>query len=473
MNTGKKIAYNSFVSVASRALATVVSLIIVGLMTRYLGKSGYGSYSTILAFVYVFTVLADLGLYSIAVRDISREGADEEKIIKNAFSIRFLAGLFLFLMGVIIVWFFPYSSLVKKGVAIGSIGFWFLSNVNVLIGLFQKHLRMEKVALAELAGRAVQLGLVWWIIRAEGTFLNLVWAMSLAGLVNFVLVFYFARRWVGLKLELDFSFWRRMLKQSLPLAAASVLVMVYFKLDTIMLSLMKDETAVGIYSVAYRVLENLIFLPTMFVGLLMPLFSRYFAGDLSFFKKTANLAQRVFLITVVPLVGGGIFLAERIIIFLAGRDFFEAGPVLAVLLVALGAIFFGAIYSNLLIAAGQQKKLTWVFGLGALFNFSLNLIFIPRFSFLGAAFTTLLTEILVTTLMLLFCWRSFRFLPTFASAGPAFFATTLMLLILYFLREQNLLVLVGTGGVIYLLVLYFVGGIKRADFKFVFGKDVL
>ena len=192
---GRKIAYNTIIAAGARVINLALSLIIIGLITRYLGQSGFGQYATILAFLYFFSVLADLGLYSICLREISRPRADEGEIASNAFTLRLIAGLFIFALAPLISCLFPYPGQVKLGILIGAVGFWLLSNSQVLMGVFQKHLRMEKVALAEFLGRLAQLGLVLFFIRQEKSFLFIVGAMVASALVNFLLVFFFSQKY--------------------------------------------------------------------------------------------------------------------------------------------------------------------------------------------------------------------------------------------------------------------------------------
>ena len=92
----RKIAYNTIFAAGARIIAVSLSLVSLGFITRYLGKEGFGNYSLILAFLYIFNILADLGLYSLMTREISRPGADERKIASNIFTIRIFA-LLLFL----------------------------------------------------------------------------------------------------------------------------------------------------------------------------------------------------------------------------------------------------------------------------------------------------------------------------------------------------------------------------------------
>ena len=82
----KKIAYNVVFSAVAKVLSTILALVGIGFITRYLGKEGFGDYATVLAFFSFFGAIADLGLYSISVREISREGADEKKIMGNVFT---------------------------------------------------------------------------------------------------------------------------------------------------------------------------------------------------------------------------------------------------------------------------------------------------------------------------------------------------------------------------------------------------
>ena len=157
MTVIKRIAYNTVFSAGARVIAVALSLFSLGIIARYLGKEGFGDYSLILSFIYIFNILADLGLYSLMTREISRPGADERKIASNIFTLRMVA-LFIFLgMAISLVWLFPYTERVKLGVVIASFGYLFLSASQVLMGIFQKYLKIDRAGLADIIGRLVQL----------------------------------------------------------------------------------------------------------------------------------------------------------------------------------------------------------------------------------------------------------------------------------------------------------------------------
>ncbi len=459
----RKIAYNTIISAASRIAGTIVALFIIGLTTRYLGQNGFGDYSTILAFLYVFSVLADLGLNSIALREISKSGAAESEIVSHAFSLRFWSGLAVFGIAPLAAWLFPYPAQVKIGVAIAAFGYWCLSVSGISVVVFQKYLKMEKVALAELAGRLAQLALVVFCIWKNYGFLSIVLTTSVSSLVNLILIYLFAQKYIPMKLTWNLAYWRKMIRASLPLAISAVFVMVYFKLDTVMLSLMKPSGDVGIYGAAYKILENLIFFPAMFVGLVMPLLSKYAFVDGPNFRRVAQKTFDLLLIFASPLVFGGLILSGPIIHLIAGSQFSAAAGVLNILILATSIIFFGSLFSNMIIALEKQKSLAKIYGLGAAVNFGVNLILIPRFSYWGAAGSTLFTELLVTVLMMTVIKKTVGSLPNFGLVWKVIFASLAMALALWALGDLNLFILLPLGGLVYFLALLGFGGISISE----------
>lgn len=450
----RKIAYNTLIAAGARAIGLALSLIIIGLITRYLGQTGFGQYATILAFLYIFTVFADAGLYSICVRDISRPGADEKKIASQAFSLRFLLGLFFFALAPLVALFFPYPYSVQCGILIGALGFWSLSNAQVLMGVFQKYLRMDKVALAELVGRVIQLGLVIFFVWQKMGFLSIVWAMVGGALINFILVYIFAQQYIPISFQINLTYSWQLLKEALPLGMAVILVMIYFKLDTVMLSVMKTPAEVGIYGLAYKILESLIFFPAMFVGLIMPLMSKYALIDQAKFKKISQKTLDILLMAIIPLIVGTFFLSPKIIVLIAGSDFICSANVLNILIVATGIIFLGALFSNQIIALKKQKTLAYIYGFGAVINVVTNLIFIPKYSYYGAAGTTVLTELVVTILMLIVIAQTLKAWPSFKPIFKYLLGACLMAIPLYFLASWNLLILIILGILVYFITLY-------------------
>ncbi|MEA2097859.1 MAG: flippase [Patescibacteria group bacterium] len=463
-NLTQKIAYNALFSAGARVVEVAIALVIIGLTTRYLGDGGFGDYIIVITFIYIFSVIADLGLYSIVVREISRNGADEEKIVNNAFTLRLVAGFFILGSAFFVSLIFPYSESVKVGIGIAAIGFWILSNIQVLMGLFQKHLAMDKIAIAEILGRVIQLFFVITCIKLDLGFLYIIFAIFLGAIFNFALVLFFTSKYIKIRLKFDFKFWKEMLRQAYPLAISAILVLIYFKLDTIFLSVMKTREDVGVYGLSYKILENLIFFPAMIVGLTMPIMSKYIFTDRNKFKSVVQRTLNFLIIAVVPMTVGVVFISDKIIKLLGGSEGFKDSPlVLNILMMALGFIFLGALFSNIIIAANKQKQLAQIYFVGMIFNIIANFIFIPRYSYFGAAATTVVTELLVTILMIIVVYRSIKFIPSFAILFKVAFASFLMAVMLHHFSYLNIFYLLALGSAVYLSSIYFIGGISKDE----------
>lgn len=470
MTLVNKIAYNTVASTGARIIGVAFSLINIGFIARYLGREGFGSYSLILAFLSIFNILADLGLYSLMTREISRPGADEKKIASNIFTLRIVVLLILLTLAIIAIWFFPYTYQVKLGVVIVTIAILFLSASQVLMGIFQKYLRTDRAALSEVIGRAIQLGLSILFIYLDLGFFAILAALIAGAGAIFALNFFFARKYVSLTLAFDFSYWKEVFKMTLPIAVSIVLTLIYFKIDSIFLSLGAINRSsnnpisdVGIYNIAYKVLEGTIFFPAMFVGLIMPLLSKFAFSDREQFKKIFQKALDILIIFIVPLVVGLLLLSLPIVVLIGGKDFNVSSPVLQILSLAIGLIFLGNLLGYSIIALNKQKAGAWIYFGGMIFNVATNLIFIPKYSYLGAAGTTVVTEFLVTVLMLWLIYKTINYFPSFKIIFKTLFAGLTMGAVIYYFQNWNLFLLIGLGLVVYFGTLFLVKGIKKEE----------
>lgn len=456
MAIARKIAYNVLLNSFLKVFSTVVlSLFSIRLITGYLGQEGFGQYSTVLAFFALFSAIADLGLSSLTVREISREGAPEKVILSKVLALRLLSSLAVFLLSPILIVLFHYTDELKIGILIAA-GATIFSTLSLMLnGVFQKRLAMDKVALIEFIGKLLQVSMVVLVVKADLGFLATSATLLVSLSFNALTVLLLARRYVRFSPLVDIAYWKTFLRASLPMGATAIITFAYFKMDTIILSLLQPSAHVGIYNVAYKIMENLIFFPAMLVGLILPLLSRSIFTQRAQFEEIAHKTFKVFCIIIVPIVVGAFFLAPDIIRLVSGEGFQESVLVLRILIFALGCIFFGHFFTMLLVVGNAQKKLMQGLLFVAAFNIGLNVLFITRYSYVGAAVASVATELLVVLLTGLLVRRYIRYVPSFMSIGRILFSGILMGVTLFFSESLSFL-LSGIAGVsVYIFGLWF------------------
>lgn len=479
MSLSKKIATNTLIQIIGKVLSTALGLFSLALITRYLGQSGYGEYTTVINYLTIFAVLADFGLTLVTVQMISgvEKGEKENKILNNLFTFRLISIILFLALSPIVLFFIPYSASIKIGILITAPFFIFPALTQIIVGLLQKRLKMGKAVIAEVSSRLVLIvGIVLaWQMKAG---LNGILLATLAsGASSFILHYILARNLAQFKLAWDFEFWKMIIKKSWPLAITIVLNLLYLRTDIIFLSLYKSSAEVGIYGAAYRVIDVLTTIPFMFAGLILPIITTaWLEKRKAYFKKTLQRAFDFMIIISLPLLVGGIMLARPIMIAVAGEDFAASGQILSLLMVAVTFIFAGTMFSHAVIAIDKQKKLIgfYIFtSISALLGY---LILIPLYSSVGAAIVTIYSEAIIAIFSAYCVYKYTKFLPTINTFLKTVIASFIMGFFLYFYPNDlsagflNLIIIIILAGLIYGLFLFLLGGINIHDLKIMFKK---
>ncbi len=466
-----KVAANTLIQVVTKVASTALSLVSMALVTRYLGRYGFGQFTTAITFVTFFSIAADLGLTLVTTQLISRPGADQSAVMSNLFSFRLVTGIGIIALAPLAVLFFPYEPIVKQGVGIAALAFLFVILSQVFVSLFQRELKTDRIAVAEVGSRMLMVAMTYLAVRNDWGVSGVLWAMTAANALSFSLHYLFALRFVTLRWTFDPKQWRDILVRSWPLIVTIVMNLVYLKTDTLLLSLLKNQSEVGLYGAAYRVVDVLITIPFMIGGTVLPILTaRWLSGNREEYRR---VWQRVFDASAIlawPLVAGGFVMARPIMVLISGEDFAASGSILKVLIFAVGSVFFSAFFSYTMISFDQQRKLIPAYIITAVVSVILYLILIPRFSYYGAAAVTIFSELLIGCLSLRVIWREFRLRISLKVFGKSLLAAAAMaaLLIRLNLPDSNIWQLLGgvsLGAAAYAIILYMLKGLSRAELK--------
>lgn len=466
MSLTRKVAKNTIFQMSGKAIGSMFAVFAVALITRYLGPDGFGSYTTILAFLQIFGILVDLGLTLVTVQMISEKDAPIKKYLDNIFTFRLITAFVFLAIAPLIVLFFPYSQIIKVGVLVGASAFFFNAVNQVLIGVFQKELKMDRVAIAEILNRLVFFILIVLAIVFKFNLVAFLVAMVIGNFINFFFLLLYTRKIIKISFDFDFLIWKKIIKRSWPIAVGIALNLIYLRADVFILSLLKPAEDVGFYGASYKIIDFLTALPFMFMGLVLPILTLTWSEkNLERFSKISQKSFDALILFTIPLVAGGIILAEPLMLLFAGDEFIKSGEILKILLLALGLIFPATFFTHAVIAIKKQKVMLWGFGVSAILSLVGYLIFIPKFSYFGAAWVTVFSELLILIFSILVVYKYTRVFPSFDITLKSLAASIVMAWLIFIIPIKNIFFLLPTGALFYFSILFILKGLTPKMIK--------
>ena len=406
----QKILTNTVWLFADRILRMGFGLVVGVWVARYLGPEQFGLFSYVLAFVALFGVFATLGLDDIVVRDIVRNPSDKDEILGATFSLKLLGGLVGILLttaGILLLR--PNDRLTHSMVAIiasglifqsfDTISFWFQSQVQIKYVVYAKNGAFILIALAKVG-----------LILSHASLIAFAWAALaeiILGAVGLTLAYgangHIVRAWRG-----SIARARSLLTDSWPLILAGLAIVVYMKIDQIMLGEMLGNQAVGLYSAATRISEIWYFIPVAIVSSASPSIVEAKAISDSLYYQKVDKLFRLMAVLAFSIVIPMTFFSGHIIDLLYGPEFAGAGSVLAIHIWAAVFVFLGVAQGPWTVNEGLMKLSLQRTVIGAVANVVLNLLLIPRIGVVGAAISTLIAQALSSCILNRFDRRTRR-----------------------------------------------------------------
>jgi len=471
MNLASKVALNTIVQLISKIISIALGLATIAIMTRYLGQEGFGQYTTIITFLSFFAVAADLGLTLVTVQMISQPHANQDEILSNLFSLRLFSALALLILAPITIWFLPYENSIKIGVAIATASFLFPALSQILVGLFQKTLRLDKASLAEIFSRLVLLAGTIMAAKLGWGLNGILWVSVASAFSSFFLHYIFSLKLAKITINFNWKIWRDIIRHSWPIGLTIVFNLIYLRADTLILSLFRSSNEVGIYGATYKVIDVLITIPFIFAGIVLPIMTSGWLNDKRQFERVLQKAFDLMAILAIPLFFGAQFLASRLMTLVAGNDFTASGPVLRILILAASIIFIGTMFSHAVIALDKQRKIIGAYIFVAVTALIGYLILIPKYSYYGAAWMTIYSELSIALASGWLVWQTSKFLPNIKIASKALFACIPMSAWLLYAVSLNLWLNVVVACIIYFVSLYLIKGITKQDIMTLMARE--
>lgn len=379
----------------SRVVVAALGWIGSVVIARTLSPDQWGQFSFVFALLGLMSVVTDLGVGRVVLARLMDDDAEEIGRTASSFlALRTVLGLIGYLFAIGYVVLLGYPSEVVLATVLGGLVVVFATPSHALSVLFQSRHRLLLVAVAESIGQVLQLGLtvlaavfaptlLWFVLPAVA---NEIFKLVTKG-------FGIRSRTIGLRpsRRVEVRRWGPYLKEAVPLAIGFALTIAMLKIDVLMLSLLDSFDAVGLYSIGYKFSDMIDTFTLAAVAPVSTLLIASWPDDLATFRVRSRSAATLFAVFGAMAVAAFWPSAEPLIGLLYGDRFVEGSN--AARLLVLGAALMSLVMLGIFVlaSAGMQRHYPIVALLGLAINVGLNLFLIPRYSFDGAAVSTVVT----------------------------------------------------------------------------------
>jgi O-antigen/teichoic acid export membrane protein len=474
MISSRSLASNFSIQLIGKGLSVMIGLVIVAIITRSLGAEAFGEYTTAVTYLQMFGVVVDFGLTLTLIVMISEKGVDEARVIGNFFGLRLISGFLLFSLAPISILALPWSSTVQQAVLVGALAYFFMGGATMLVGIFQKHECLWRAAVAELLNRAVLVILVALVAYFSPGVIQMMAVSVVANALWLIAMIKLAEPFARIRPLFELFFWKRILSRSWPIAVSIIFNLLYLKGDILFLAYFREQTEVGLYGMAYRIIDVMTVLPMMFMGLVLPsLVAAWSAGRKKDFRAHVARTFDLFMMAVIPVVIGAQLVATDLTVLIAGDEFAEAGPVLSLLILALVGVFLGALWGHLVVALNKQRLMTWGYIFVAIIAITGYLWLIPDHGMWGAVWVTLVSEAVIALLTFFVVFKTSGSLPNFLVSFKALIAGGLMYVILLPLTNLHVILVTFIGALLYFIFLLLFKAIRLDEFKSLLQKPTV
>ncbi len=449
----RSVLRNSLLLFGFHVLTKLLAFVSFILLANYLGTQLFGTYNYAFALTALFIPLCDLGMDTYLMREVPRVLKD--RLPKQVGAVLALKGGLTFLVFVAIS--------ITGGIldSFGSERFYIVALAGLVTLLrtywttFGSLLRaLNKVgyeagllSLARAAEFLVIVGSIWY----DAGLLSLLSILGVVNLISVAATYFVVRsRFTAPTLERDFEHMLMMLKGGLPFALTTIFTSIYFNFDTVLVAKFIGDDAAGIYRAAYNLILPLIMITAAVSGAVFPFVSQSFRTHKEDVARVLQRSATHLIMIALPIAVATTLLSNEIIHLLFEPSYAPAAVCLSILVWFIPIVYLTNLFGNSLGAMDQQHFVLRVTTLNVIFNVGANLIVIPHYAQIGASVTTVATELLGFSFLVV---RMKREIGSFVKLGALMrivLAALVMSAFLFFKPDLHVLLLLALSVLIYL-----------------------
>jgi len=461
---------NTFWLFCGEISSKLFKFILILYAARILGVAGWGIFAYTISIVSLFFIFADLGIDRLIIREVSKNSEKKFQYLSTAFFSRTILLIFATFLILIIV---PRISNVIEGRKILLITALFLGFDSIrgfFLVIYRALEQMEKEAFVKLLTNLLIVIFGFIILFSNPSVINFAYAYLAGSSIGLIVAFYMIRKHTADILKnFSFNLIKPIWKITWPFFVFGITGAVMTYTDMVMLGWWKTPIDLGIYSVAQRLIQFLLIIPSYIAMATFPIFSRLIEKDEERLKIIFEKILSLILLLALPIVLGGILLGKEIMLLAFGSSYIDSTIVFQIFLVGLITTFPILIVSNYIFAKNIQRKFI-LYAIGSmLLNIIMNVLLIQKLGVSGAAIATV-TSNSIFNIIVCGIARKIGNIKILSHVKKIIIATIGMGIVTFFSKyfNLNLFVNIGISIIFFFYVLYILKEPLLREFKNIF-----
>lgn len=377
-------------------LVNIVNSLFVGiLVAKYIGPEQYGIMNYVISVVSLFTILSNFGLDNIEVRELSKQNTDKKIIMGTAFFLRLLFATIATVIVLLFVIIYENDLKIQIMIMIYSLSMFF-SSFNIIRNYFTSQVLNKYVVKSEIY-RTILGAILKIILVLIGA--SLIWFVIVLTF-DFILVasgylYSYKKKYIKEEKKLEWKYNKTiayyLIKQSFPLLLSGAAVIIYQKIDQVMIGNMIDKTSVGYFSTACKFTELILYLPSIISSTLTPKLVFSYENDKKQYIKHRQIFSNIIVwFSIITSVFVSLS-AYWLIYYTFGKEYLLSVPVLQIMAYKAIGMALASSSGTIIVIENLQKYAVLRNIAGCIICITLNLILIPMWGIIGSALVTIIT----------------------------------------------------------------------------------
>ncbi|SDL26524.1 flippase [Streptococcus equinus] len=464
----KKIVKNTAYNFAYNLLNVIFPLVTVPVVSRILLSSGLGKVNYAFNIVGWFTLFAALGIPRYGIREVAKQKANQSELNKcfsEIFLINTVSTIISSLAYVISIIIFPYF---RKEVLL-----YFVAGIQLFFNVFNVdwfYQGLEEygyITKRSFFVKLISLIAILCLVRSRDDYILYALIQNIATIGNYVLNVIHLRKYISF--SNDKLHFKKHLKSIFLLLSTTLAISIYSLLDVTMVGAFCGDSAVGYYTNVHKIINTLAIVSTSLGGVLLPqLVSYYSKNELGKLGELSEKVLSIILVVTVPISTGLFILSPYIVSVLFGNDFIPAIPTMKIFAPFIVLNTLGNFYgTQLLMAFNKEKELLYTVVLGAVLNFTFNILLIRIIQQNGAAVASVVEELIVMLIQRHIAKKAVKISINYLEV------VKIMLMNVFLIISVLLVCSIFSNPLIIMIVSFLTGAISYALIGYIVKEEVL